>query len=1061
MAASSSRLRRHSGDLAIVLLLALAAAAASFLGSRWVDSSILPYDVWFGSDTPRIIANMSERASNHYRTKVHPLFSILTWPPVYALKSALGIWGLTAIRLVIAAVAALWVVALYTLFRLIGCRRLDASVFTALAASSAAAVFWLVVPETYAFGALTIALALCVVAWAQRHALSERWYIGVVAMTMSVTITNLMVGAAAAFAQLNWRRAVQVVVNGFCIVVLLWAVQKYVFPNAAFFLGDREEEGYVNVGLTATGAIEILRSFFFHSMVMPEIQEALRGASGWPWLVVQKSLSGSAGPLGQFAVLLWTLLMGLGGWALVRLKSLGRLRAVLAAALAGQLILHLLYGEETFLYALHFGPLLVVMVALGSLTRARWLVLSASLLLIVAGGWNNLAQLGRAVDFVEAHRSAHSQVQRQMSLRPSDPWPRSVGHVVLGTPGSREVDKAYHEPGGSFSPAVGSFGVSIWVTDDKGAVRVHSDNLPLAEISQRFEWNAAGQTPGIGTSTAYYDASWLNVDATAWRLDLTPKSDARLTLAVRSVGPAGGPVHDLKWDGRQLLVNGRWTIAVEGPPAQVRLGSETRPGGLRAGAVVGQVHDGQGWGFALLEFTDRAPVRLVISDGAAARPSSPGAWATKTRSGIRLDLPDERFAASLDAQVAHLMMSIVDRETRPGDPVYYPLAWQRDGAYSLVALARSGHLSAARELSEFFAKNDFFGGFGAEADAPGLSIWALEEVAVRIGQRDHDAWLWPHVRRKAGQILEMLAATQQVRHRPFGPVEPEYSKHPQLDLVAEAAKDGLIVGRMDWGRPLLFVNAVSFRGLQDAAAMADRLGHVDDARRWRDRAVELQRAWKIAFDKDRINNDRTYIATLWPTWVADSSRSTLLERLEQRWQSRRDAVGGFKRQPEWTYFEVAEAHQWLMLGKPERARQTLEWFWRNQSSPGLYTWWEGSPAPAPRWQGVRGWVKPNPVTPHYWTAAEVLLLQLNMLGYLDASSGELTVVIGAGIPADWLSRPMSVAGLSLPDGPLDWRWDGRQMQVWLPDPAVRVRLGTAFPAASKVQVHAGRMPEAR
>ena len=62
------------------------------------------------------------------------------------------------------------------------------------------------------------------------------------------------------------------------------------------------------------------------------------------------------------------------------------------------------------------------------------------------------------------------EVLAEMETRPGDPWPRGIGHVLLAVPGSIEKQKAYHEPGGSFSPEVGSFGVSIWITDPKGAI---------------------------------------------------------------------------------------------------------------------------------------------------------------------------------------------------------------------------------------------------------------------------------------------------------------------------------------------------------------------------------------------------------------------------------------------------------------------------------------------------------------------------------------------------------------------------------------------------------------
>ena len=99
--------------------------------------------------------------------------------------------------------------------------------------------------------------------------------------------------------------------------------------------------------------------------------------------------------------------------------------------------------------------------------------------------------------------------------------------------------------------------------------------------------------------------------------------------------------------------------------------------------------------------------------------ASPLAY-TQVKSALTLDLPDQAFADSLEAQAANLLMGFVGRQTCPGEPTNYPLAWERDGAYSVVAMARCGQIAAAKQLAVYFAQNDFFGGFGAEGDAAGV-----------------------------------------------------------------------------------------------------------------------------------------------------------------------------------------------------------------------------------------------------------------------------------------------------------------------------------------------------
>src|SRR5260221_369402 len=76
-----------------------------------------------------------------------------------------------------------------------------------------------------------------------------------------------------------------------------------------------------------------------------------------------------------------------------------------------------------------------------------------------------------------------------------------------------------------------------------------------------------------------------------------------------------------------------------------------------------------------------------------------------------------------------------------------------------------------------------------------------------------DDGLWPHVERKAGLILEMLAATNSIRKPFVGPIVPAHRSRNDLDLVCDAAVDGLINGKMNWQRPVLFVSAAAYRGL--------------------------------------------------------------------------------------------------------------------------------------------------------------------------------------------------------------------------------------------------------
>ena len=150
--------------------------------------------------------------------------------------------------------------------------------------------------------------------------------------------------------------------------------------------------------------------------------------------------------------------------------------------------------------------------------------------------------LGVAVGRLFASTSARDEVKAEMARRPHDPWPRGTGHVVLAMPGSHEEEKAYLEPGGSLSPAVGSFGLSLWVVEN-ARLKVTSDGIPMDQVEQHFEWDNEAIIPPLVTVTPYYRARW-SLENYAWTLDLDAKAD--IEVVIRSVGPAGGPINALR-----------------------------------------------------------------------------------------------------------------------------------------------------------------------------------------------------------------------------------------------------------------------------------------------------------------------------------------------------------------------------------------------------------------------------------------------------------------------------------------------------------------------------------
>lgn len=1054
-----SSARFWSRRRAVDVLLASALALAVYLVVHQLFLLIGPgpfdrriNDVWFHADADRVLNNITRRAGNHYRSSVHPLFSLLMLLPRYLLSRLLHLSPIATVPWLVSIEAGIWVASLYALLRALGLGPGGAGVFTLVGATSGAAVIWLPIVETYTAGSITLMWAMIVAIVLGRRPAADWQLVATSALTMSVTISNWMAGMLLAIAHRPWRRALQITVNTLALVTVLWTVEKILMPSSQYFFGSKEERKYLLVP-DPVRFVRVAVNYALNPIVLPDVSPG--GPNGG--LSLQQADPRSASLPGRIGVVAWVLLLALAIPGAVRARLPRRFLVVFGGTLAGQFLLHLVYGGETFLYALHWVPLLVAFAALSVFGPARRLALALAVTLAGAAAVNNAGVFRKAVASLLDRTSAHGFVLRESGVRPGDPWPRGEGHTILAIPGSADTLKGYLEPGGSFSPIAGSFGVSFWVLGGARGPRQTSDGIPLVQVRQSFVRDSARGAPAIRTQTPYYTVDWALLGPNAWRADIRPAATGGDSLAVviRSVGPAGGPVRHLTRSGGRLVVNGRWEVSMTAaePGAYTEswvLGSEQAPRWRGSAGGPGELNQAAGWGFAKLRLSGSRPSTLLMTDRV---PRSTGADPFRSPYlAIEHAGGDQPFWDCLAAQADHLSMGVAGDELRPGDPLAYRFPWARDAAYMVVAMARAGQIAAAQRLVGRFVHEDFFGGFGAEADAPGLGIWALTEVAVRAGDAGFEAAIWPAIERKAELIERFLTAQDSTWGAVYGPVLPEIRRDWDQKLVTQPSRDGLVIGRMDGQWRVLHTSAVSYLGLMDAAAMARRRGETALAARWRDRAGGLRQAWARMFAGEDNTDDRTYISALWPTGIARGDEAGLSERLLRRWRAGRDTAGDYRVRPLFTYFPIAEAHQWLLLGQEDRVWATLRWFWSHQSSPGLYTWWEGANGnqPSEAWERVRGWVRPNPVTPHYWTAAEMLLLQIDMLAYERSADQGDTLVIGAGVPGAWLARPMAVRGLSLRSGRLDWSWDGRAVHVRRGGPRLPVVLGGAFPAGTPV-----------
>src|SRR5688500_2654165 len=76
----------------LAVLAVCSACSAWLLGSQLTFLNLPDFnDTWYGADTARVFSNLTDRAGNHRRTSIHPLFSLIVATPLIVLVKATGI----------------------------------------------------------------------------------------------------------------------------------------------------------------------------------------------------------------------------------------------------------------------------------------------------------------------------------------------------------------------------------------------------------------------------------------------------------------------------------------------------------------------------------------------------------------------------------------------------------------------------------------------------------------------------------------------------------------------------------------------------------------------------------------------------------------------------------------------------------------------------------------------------------------------------------------------------------------------------------------------------------
>lgn len=402
-------------------------------------------------------------------------------------------------------------------------------------------------------------------------------------------------------------------------------------------------------------------------------------------------------------------------------------------------------------------------------------------------------------------------------------------------------------------------------------------------------------------------------------------------------------------------------------------------------------------------------------------------------------------ARTFRSAAGHILINRDGPALQPG-PRRYTRSWIRDGAIMGAALLRIGDTTALPEFIRWFAPHQREDGFVpccvdrtgpdwlVEHDSHGQLIFAVRESFRFTCDRDFLREMWPHVQ-KAAAYLEAI------RSQRLGPEFLIPGKNACYGLLPESVShEGYLAHPVHaywddfWAR----------RGLQDAAAVAQELGHEEEARHLTGLASSFRETLRTSVRAVIAEKNLRYVpaSVEWADFdpTATANAITMLQGTADLPMEQLDAMfalymhdfrmrhGGRMAWNNYTAYEIRIVGALAHLGKRAEALELLEFFLSDRR-PRRWNQWPEISWRDPRSPGHLGDV------PHTWVAAEYMLAFATLFAY--EREADEALIIGAGIAEPWVCAPGGVAIRA----PLTWHGMLDLSMQRDPDGTLRVELG--------------------
>ena len=322
------------------------------------------YNIWFGADINRVFSNISNYNSiNLGRAHFHPIFSLLIFP-IVQLFNFFGISNLGAAYFLVSLSGALVSSLIYITLRYQAIPILSCLLGSFVFLCSGAFIFWWSVIETFPIGAVTISIVFVMLSMKIRT--KWIWILGS-ALTLSMTITNWIVGILGAAFTFNRIKAIKILSIGFVLVLLLYVVQSFVFLDSKPSVLGAEfvaESKFLMVPKSTSTLPFYLKeytiraiSFFIYPAVVSQTKSKISKKNQ------NTNIRLSAfkyNLVSWLSIGCWSALLFVGLLKVLRSWKTKTFTKVLLSFVLFQFLLHLFYGDYPFLYSAHYFPALVI-----------------------------------------------------------------------------------------------------------------------------------------------------------------------------------------------------------------------------------------------------------------------------------------------------------------------------------------------------------------------------------------------------------------------------------------------------------------------------------------------------------------------------------------------------------------------------------------------------------------------------------------------------------------------------------------------------------------------------